>query len=206
MPRDGFYEESAISVNERTEGKMYMIFMVTSVICLVIGVFLLLFAFGFIPVMLASTVSEEGVVDTFARALAIGEYVFAFLFFVGSGVGFWFLKNRFNVSYDYTFVEDEIRITKVFSGKRRKFLYKIQADTILSIGWVDSEAYENALRSLSGNKPKKCTPNKECPEGKEWIYIVQSTTGEKSMYILECRRQLLENIVFAAGRNKLERK
>ena len=206
MPRDGFYEESAISSRSQAEEKLYTTFKVFAIIFFIIGGFILTFAFAFVPNVLQGTVGEDGTVDTLTRIFALVEYFLAIAALIGAGLIFWFFKNRFNLSYDYTFVEDEIRITKVFNGKKRKFLYTIKADRILAIGWVESDAFERATRGFNTKKIKKCTPNKECPEGKEWIYITQSTSLEKAIYVLECRRQLLENIVFAAGRNKLEKK
>ncbi len=205
MVRDGFYEESAISARSKTEEKLYTVFKVAAIMLAVIAAFALTFAFLFVPSVLQATTREDGSVDTFVRVIALAEFFGFIVATAGLGVGSWFLKNRFNVSYDYTFVEDEIRVTKVFNGKKRKYLFTIQADRILAIGWYGSDAYGRALKGFGG-KPKMCTPNKECPEGKEWIYIIQSTSAEKAMYVLECRRQLLENIVFAAGRNKLEQK
>ena len=202
MPRDGFYEESAISARSDTESKLYNVFRITGIIFMVFGVvFGLIFSFP----QIVSVLGDEELTNI-GKIIYIVEWFLMLVFIVGIGVIFWFVKNRFNISYDYTFVEDELRITKVFGGRRRKFITTLKADRILQIGWVDSDAYDRALHGLSGKKPKLCTPNKEPLEGKEWIYVITSSSIEKSMYIIECRRQLLENLVFAAGRNKLEKK
>lgn len=206
MVRDGFYEESAISVRSSSEAKLYTVFKVIAVILFVFAGIFAVASVTVIQGLISGTVAEDGTVDVASRVFGIVEYIGLVLIVLGGGLIFWFLKNRFNVSYDYTFVEDEIRVTKVLNGRKRKYLYTLKADRILQIGWVDSDAYRNALRGLGGKKPKVCTPNKTPAEGKELIYIVQSTSLEKAMYVLECRRQLLENIVLAAGRNKLERK
>ena len=42
-------------------------------------------------------------------------------------------------------------------------------------------------------------------EGKIFIYLLYSSSIEKRVYVLECRKELLEYLVFAAGRNKFER-
>ncbi len=202
MIKDGFYEESAISVNSRGESRLYMAFKVLAIIFFVIGIgggALLSFR-----IVVGTVTNEE--LDSMQRTFLLVEWFGTLLILIGFGLICWFLKNRFNISYDYTFVEDEIRITKVFNGRKRKFLTTLKSDRIMQIGWVDSDAYQNALRGLGGKKIIRCTPNKQPAEGKEMIYIVQSTTLGKDLYVLECRRQLLENIVFTAGRNKLERK
>lgn len=202
MIKDGFYEESAGSANSRTEARIYTAFKIFAFAFWAVGVGLgLLFSFQ----LIANVTSAEGL-TTAQRVIPIVMWFGMLLLLIGLGVLCWFWKNRYNVSYDYTFVEDEIRITKVFNGRKRKYLTTLKSDRILQIGWVGSDAYQNALRGLQGKKPVRCTPNKEASEGKEMIYFVQSTTMEKQMYILECRRQLLENIVFTAGRNKLERR
>ncbi len=202
MIRDGFYEESAISVNSRAESRLYMAFKVVAIIFFVLGIG----GGAMFSFQLVYNTMNNAELSTIQRVFTFVQWFGMLVILIGFGVLCWFLKNRFNISYDYTFVEDEIRITKVFNGRKRKFLTTLKADRILLIGWVGSDAYQNALRGMKGKKPARCTPNKEPAEGKEMIYIVQSTTLEKQIYILECRRQLLENIVFAAGRNKLERR
>ncbi len=206
MVRDGFYEESATSARSKTEEKYYRVFFILAVICFVIGAFIASFSFTYVVNVLDSTVAEDGTVYTFARIFAFVQWFGMIAIFLGVGLIFWFLKNRFNVSYDYVFVEDELRITKVINGKKRKYLTTLKADSILQIGWVESDAYERACRGLDGKRPKKCTSNREPIEGKEFIYIVYSTSIAKMIYILECRRMLLEYLVLAAGRTKLEQK
>lgn len=205
MVRDGFYEESAVSARSAKEAKFYLFFKIFAIICGVVAVFLLTFAFPFIR-SATETANEDPANKTEIMIFALLPYFGVVLLFIAVGVGSWFLKNRFNVSYDYTFVEDELRITRVFNGKRRKFIMRLYADRILQIGWMDSEAFDRAVRGFAKKKIKRFTPNREPSEGKEFIYVIHSDSIEKTMCIIECRRQLLENLVMAAGRNKLERK
>ncbi len=199
MQREGLLEESAVPQNALREAKFNMVFRVAAILAfLVLGVFVFS-AFGYIPYL-----REQG-----GAALAMGliSYIVLLLLILGAGLLLWFLKDRFNVSYDYTFVEDELRITKVLNGRKRKYLTTLQADRILQIGWVESDAYERAVRGLErGKKPRICTPNKAASEGKELIYLINSTSMEKMIYVVEIRRIMLENLVLAAGRNKLERR
>ncbi len=202
MPKDGFYEESAISNRSRTEEKIYTACKVIAII-----LFALSASAGVLlsPQYIHSVVTAENS-TTVDHVIGIAMWFGLIVAVFGSGLIFWFLKNKFNVSYDYTFVEDELRVTKVFNGKRRKFLITLKADRILQIGWVDSEAFENTLRGLGNKKPKVYTPNREPANGKELIYVLHSSSIEKAVYILEMRRQLLENLVYAAGRSKLVQK
>lgn len=194
-----FYEETATSNRESAEKKFYMLYLVLSVFCFVVAGILIFFATSFIP-----TMATDSGLTTFGKIFNIGFLVFLIIAFLGSGVLLWFIKKRFNVSYDYSFVEDELRITKIFNGRSRKFFTTIRTDSILRIGWCEKPSYENVLRGLHG-KPKFLTPNKTPAEEKEFIYILVGGSLEKSLYVLECRRMLLEYLVQSAGINKLER-
>ena len=201
MARSAFYEESAISTRERQERRMYQVFHIASIIVLVIAALLVLFSLTSVPAILSD---EE--LDGTGKAIGI---IFCFLPIL-SLVGFFFLfryvKRRNNVSFDYTFVEDELRVTKVFNGKSRKHIRTFKADQILKIGYVDSASFDRTIAGLQGKKAIPLTPNREPAEGKEFIYLLYSTSSEKKVYVIECRQELLEYLVFAAGRSKFERK
>lgn len=193
MARSALYEESAVAADERGEARKYQIFHVASIIFLVLGAIMVFFSLTFIPGMV-----EDG---------AWASLVFWCLMlacFVGFFFLFWKIKRRFNLSYDYNFVQDELRITKVFNGKSRKYLVTLRADQMLKIGYVDSASFDRTLAGFHGKKPTYLTPNRVPAEGKIFIYIHYSSTLEKTLYVLECRTELLEYIVFAAGRNKFE--
>ncbi len=203
MQRDAFYEESAISTRAEKEAKIYTVFHVVSIIFFVLAAIHLSFSFNAIGLWTSGDEPLTGL------ALAVNCIIWFGLAasLVGIGLSFFFLKRRFNVSYDYTFVEDELRITKVFNGKRRKHLITLEADRILSIGWVENDSYDRATGGLTKKQIKILTSNREPAEGKTFLYIVYSSpvTG-KSVYVLEAREMLLEYLVPAAGRTKLERK
>ena len=197
--REAFYEESSISARSQSEIKLYTLFKVLALIFLVAGGLLATFA----ATIVAGAIDQTSGIGL---AFALIEYFGMIALLLGVGLVFWFLKNRFNVSYDYTFVEDELRITKVFNGKRRKHIIALKADHILQIGWVESDAFRRQLSGMQGKKPKVMTPNREPTEGKELYYILYSSSIEKSFYVIEARQTMLEFLVRAAGRNKLERK
>ncbi len=195
------YEESAGSTRAAKESKLYTLFKVFAIIFFVLaGIVALTFFMTILDYILVNFESA------LARLIQTLPWVFLMLLFGGTGLVFWFLKNRFNVGYDYIFVQDELRITKVFNGKKRKFLTTIHADQILKLGWADRDSYEDTLRGLGNKKPKIFTPNRAPAEGKEFIYIFVSGSIEKSLYVIECRQTLLEYLVYAAGRNKLEQR
>ena len=195
--RDAFYEESASSQRATAEIRKYMIFHVIGIICIVIAVIHAFFSVAFVPAIISE--SKE----TITLVLGLVQWFSPFLFLVGLAILCWWWKKRYNVSYDYVFVEDELRISKVLNGKKRKFLTKITAEEILKLGFCANDSFE---RTISGQERyvKYMTPNKEPSEGKMFIYVVRSGSMGKTIYVLECREQLLGYLVKAAGRNKLE--
>ena len=200
MEREKFYEESAISTRSEKEKKLYTVFKVAAIVFFVFFGIQFFMSFPYI----GNVVANENV-TTSGKALFIVMWVGLTLTWLLIGFLLFKLKNRFNVSYDYTFVEDEIRFTKVFNGKRRKFITTVTMDQILKIGYCDKPSFEAALRGNKGKKPKILTPNKEPDEEKMFIYLIVNTSLERRIYVLECRKLLLEYLVFAAGRTKLER-
>ncbi len=203
MQKEAFYEESAVSTRAGKEAKIYMVFHITSIIFFILAGLHLSFSFNAIAMW---TSGDEPATGWSLAILCVIWFGLA-ASLIGIGVAFFFLKRRFNLSYDYTFVEDELRITKVFNGKRRKHLVTLEAERMMAIGWAESDSYDRAIAGLSRKQVKVLTSNREPAEGKTFLYIVYSSavTG-KTVYVLEARETLLEFIVPAAGRTKLERK
>ena len=143
------------------------------------------------------------IADPFTRTVTLIFWFVPMALFVGFFFLFWWIKRRCNVSFDYTFVQDELRVTKVFNGKTRKFLTTVKAEQILQIGYAESEAYRRVLAGQRG-KPVRLTPNKTPAEGKSFIYLYCTSSLAKTLYLLECREELLQFLVMAAGRNKFE--
>lgn len=202
--REAFYEESSVSQKSASEAKLYMLFKVVAIVFGIAAVFIGAFAFTYIPYVL-NTVQVDAdaqISSAAAKALAIVSYVGSIVFAAGAGVAFWFLKNRFNQSFDYTFVEDELRVSKVYNGRKRKQLHKFRADQILKLGRCSGESFKRTCAGLDKRNIRFLTPNKEPSEGKDFFYLLYSTSIEKAVYILEARTTLIDYIVFAAGRNK----
>ena len=201
MAESKFYEESAGSARQKKEAKMFQVFHIAGIIFFVFAAFGVFLSFLFVPSMIDQAQKEH-----INPTLSILIWCLWIVSIGAIGVVFWILKKRFNISYDYVFVEDELRVTKVFNGRRRKFLLILKSDSILKIGYCESDSYRDTLSGQRGKKPKFLTPNREPSEGKEFIYILQSDTLGKELYILECRKMLLEYLVRAAGVNKFVRK
>ena len=198
MAESKFYEESAGSARQKKEAKMFQVFHIAGIIFFVFAAFGVFLSFLFVPSMIDQAQKED-----INPTLSILIWCLWIVSIGAIGVVFWILKKRFNISYDYVFVEDELRISKVFNGKRRKFIITLKADQILKIGLCENDSFE---RTVSGNQKKVryMTPNREPSEDKSMVYVLYSSSIEKSVYVIECRKQLLEYLVLAAGRNKWE--
>lgn len=204
---DVLYEESAVNSNAKKGEKRYKIL---NTISWIVGLFALISAFAFIMQLIGvlSTLNfkpsseEEKTALDMTRSLAFLTGMS--LFFWG---GIWLVlfswKKRVNVSYDYIFVSGELRISKVFNVNKRKFLYRISSEEIIKLGDVDNGNYDR-IRSDPNTKEIVCTPNSEAAEGKFFLYVHATSPAGKRLYILECREELLVNILRFVQRGTLE--
>ena len=198
MPRDALYEESAQPLNADKQARWYTTFHVLFVIFAIIAG---IHAFTCLLVLPVSSKDYSGV----SLALHLMLWLGALMALAMIAFLFWWIRRRFNISYDYLFVQDELRITKVFNGKRRKPLVTLAADHVLQLGYCEGATFERTYAGLSGAKPAVMTPNREPAEGKDFIHVLYSDSMGKRMYILECRKEMLEHLVLAVGRNKFVR-
>lgn len=201
--REAYYEESASSAQGMREAKFYTAFKVTSIICFVLGAIILsLLFFTFLPSYLAA--KEEGKLSTQGVVFGVVFWAVPCLLLAGFGLLFWRWKNRYNLSYDYIFVEDELRVAKVFNGLKRKFYKRFNADMILKMGKCENDSFRRLTAGMGKKEIVRLTPNREPREGREFFYMLYSSSTEKAVYILECKTELIEYILRAAGRNKWE--
>ncbi len=181
---DVFYEESSITRDTVKAQRKYKIVHIISNVFLTLGILSVIFGFSFIPV----------------KAL-LGWGLFCAWFFIG-----WFallkFKARFNVNYDYTFVSGELRIVKVININKRKVVTRLEPDDIIQLGDVDNTAFEG-FRADPNTKTVYCTSNFEPSEGKFFMYILASDNGKK-LYVLECREELLLQMLRFLKRSVLE--
>ena len=185
-----FYEESVALHNEKPAKRRYTVFTVTAVLCFIVA---------FISLM----------VLVFAIPMQT-EYIPSFIFFgimlIGMTAGGIFLlikRHSFYLSYDYTFVSGELRISKVLHNRKRKLLYRLTDDKLIMVGRVDSETYKK-LKASPDSKEDILTPNSEAAEDREFFYIQAATNAGKRILIFECRPQLISSILRYTRRNILE--
>lgn len=185
---DVFYEESSIANNLKKKQRKYKVINFFSWLCFAIAILMLFFVFYGVPI-------DEG------YAGVIYFLVQALCFF-----GMWFLlrkwKMNVNVSYDYSFVSGELRISKVISTNKRKLVARFDCAEIIQVGDSDSPAYER-FSSTPGVKTVFCTSNTEAAEGKFFMYIYIEYDGKK-LFLLECREELLANMLKFMKRTALD--
>lgn len=192
---DSFYEESALNTNEERDKRIYQILHIVSRVFLAIGVLFLVFSLVNFPWQ-APTVEVQAL-----------QFFFGFIGVLGlSCLLTWFvfskLKTRFNVSYDYCFVTGELRISKVFNVNRRKLVARIDCEDMIQVGDIDNPSYDR-FKADPMVKEVVCTPNAEPADGKFFMYVLASYDGKK-LFLLECRENLLMNIMKFAKRSVLD--
>lgn len=182
-----FYEESVGTHNQSSAKKKYLVYKILSIISTVMGIFAIFTAlFG------VSFDADAGI--TTAVIIAVVMWLVFAALLIAFAVVLTRKKHAFFLSYDYTFVSGDLRISKVFNNRRRKHLYSISMDRIIKIGRVGSDTYEKTKRSPD-TKEDILTPNTEAEEDKEFFYIYAQTNVGKRILVLECRQQLLFTIV-----------
>lgn len=180
---DIFYEESALSQSSKKESTKYKIIHYISYLFIFLTTIFGLIALRWTP-----------------APICILFWISTAFFF-----GIWYLlyrlKSHFNLSYDYTFVTGELRISRVVNVNRRRLQTRFDCENILQIGDMDSESYDR-LASNPTTKKVYYTSNVEPAEGKFFMYIYIEDGGMK-LYVLECRETLLMHIMRFAKRTTL---
>ena len=184
---DVFYEESSIANNARKKEKKYKVISFFSGFFLAIAI-ITLFLILYVPV----DMGWGGVIYVIMQSL---------FFF-----GIWFLlrkwKMNVNVSYDYSFVSGELRVSKVININKRKLVARFDCAEIIQVGDADAPSFER-FRTTPGVKTVFCTSNYEAAEGKFFMYIHIEYNGKK-LFVLECREELLANMLKFMKRTALD--
>ncbi len=197
---DVFYEESSTNYNTKRGEKKYKVLNCISWICLIFAVLMLvsfIFNFPFFAIGNPDLTDEAVSVMFFYGTLGIQGVILLVAWFI-----FFKWKASVNISYDYCFVSGELRVSKVFNVNKRKLVTCIDCEDILQIGDVDNSSYER-LRADPITKQVVCTSNVEAGEGKFLMYVL-TNHGGKTLYLLECRENLLMNVMKFARRTVLE--
>ncbi len=194
-----FYEESVSTHNEKSAKFRYTFFTVFGWLC----VLSLAFALLNIWALFYTPVSEESGVTLRSVLLGMIPWAIMLVLAIVGAVLLFKKRHAFYLSYDYTFVSGELRISKVLHGRKRKFLYRLSDDQLVKIGRVGSESYKK-LKASPDLKEDILTPNEEAAEDKEFYYIQAVTNVGKRILVLECRQELLATILRCIRKNILE--
>lgn len=114
----------------------------------------------------------------------------------------WVKYNKSIVDYDYVFVSGELRIARVFRRVKRRTVARISCENIIQMGDTNNPSFER-LRNDPNVPTIVCTSNKTAATGKFMMYILVNDYG-KNLYLLECREELLVNMLKFAKRTVLE--
>ena len=200
---DAFYEESAVNQNAKKGERRYKILNILSIVFLTIAIV-------FLVICLFTIQFGSPSADATADQVATYEMIKFVCIFCGiQGVFFllcWFvlrkIKMGINVSYDYCFVSGELRISKVVNINRRRLVARIDCADMIQVGDIDNSSYER-FKADPTVKEVICTSNDTAADGKFFMYVLASMDGKK-LYVLECRENLLMNIMKFAKRSVLE--
>lgn len=192
-----FYEESVSQHDRGPARRRYILFTVFGILCIIMAVALLI---NFIWTPYYDNEAEQ-VIEGAALSLVINGILIVVM--IAGAVLLLVKRHNFYVSYDYTFISGELRIGKVYHGRKRKPLYRIGDDKLIVMGRVDSPTYRK-LKASPDVKEDVLTPNTEAEEDKEFFYICAMTNVGKRILVLECRTALLSAILRYTRKNLLE--
>ena len=196
-----FYEESAALHNEKPAKIRYTIFTVVGVVCIISAIFAVIMIWA----AFSTPMSEEQLESITIRDffLSILPLIILFVLMVAGSIFLFKKRHSVYLSYDYTFVSGELRVSKVIHNRKRKLLYRLSDERLIKIGRVGSESYKK-LKASPDNKEDILTPNEEAAEGKEFFYIQASTNVGKKILVIECRMEMIAMILRYINKNILE--
>ena len=194
------YEENARNQKEKKQSKFYAFVNVIFWILVILAIWLMMdLIFNLLPFKGPDSTDEEYQV---AWINFFGQLIFVALV-VGLALFAYFIKRRINVSYDYTFVSGELRISRVYNVNRRKHVCTIYREEVMQVGDVEGNHFER-LTSDPEIKVIIHTPNDVPAEDKFFMYILVKTGAQRQLHVLECREELLVNILKFVKRGALE--
>ena len=194
-----FYEESVSIHNEKSAKFRYTLFTVFGWLCIVSMLFSLLNIWG----LFYTPIDPDQGIDVKSVLIGMIPWAIMLVLSIVGAVLFFKKRHSFYLSYDYTFISGELRLSKVFHGRKRKLLYRLSDDKLVKIGRVGSESYKK-LKASPDMKEDILTPNEEAAEDKEFYYIQAVTNVGKRILVLECRQELLATILRYTRKNLLD--
>lgn len=192
-----FYEESVETHNNqkaRTKYTVFTVFMILSYIAAILG---------FIMIMFSPAQDSDGTAFSTPVIINLVIWVVFTVLMLVCGIFLNIKRHSFFLSYDYTFVTGDVRISKVIHNRKRKLQFKFSTDCIIKIGRVGSDTY-NKIKCAPDIKEVVLTPNEEAEKDKEFYYIQAQTDVGKRLIVIETRIDFIRHIVRFMRKNILE--
>ena len=185
-----FYEESSRIQNRQSAKTKYLVCnIITAVTIILLCAWIYLLFIGF----------------EFARgnvALNIAFAVLPILIFIASIIIITRYKRKVFVDYDYTFISGSVRFSKIIKEAKRYDIVKFETTSIEKIGKINSDTYNNYLKSPNVTK-RILTANNTAEEGKAFYYLLANVNG-KTMFILETTKEFINSLLQYTSRLVLE--
>ncbi len=190
--RDVFIEEVVENSKFNSEKVKYNVMSVLAIIFLFALITWALSFVIFFPTMLGESFVVKLILNIFLGSL----------FGVGTWLFFKF-RNRFCIEYDYTLVDDSLRIDKVVKRVKRFKVNDFSIKNIDKIGKFGSKTYEN-FASNQDLDIEFCSPNDMPSDETDFYYLVANTSKGRFVYVLECRISFITTIIKGCRRDVLE--
>ncbi len=178
---DFFYEESAsFSSKDNFKVKLTIYNLLSKIfycISVVWALFAIIYALDF---------------NNFLISLIVCSLIF-FIFF-GSGLFFSKAKERLSIDYDYSILSGTVSFSKVVGNNKRKKIITIDISSIERIGKPDGFNYDK-FSKMPEIIQKTLTANKVPAENKDFYYLFFTAEGNKHLYIIECTKTFISNLV-----------
>ncbi len=188
--KEFFYEESALTQNEKAAKIKFYTFKIISImsyVLMALWIFIVFYGYEF-----SSNIFLDLII-----------VLIPFVVFLISGILIGRLKNRFYVDYDYTLVSGSLRFSKVIKNIKRKFILKFNASEIEKVGEYGFGLYDK-YASMPNISKLILTSNSTPSDEKNFYYIVVNVLGEKKLLIIECTEKFIVNIMKFANKTVLD--
>ncbi len=187
-----YYEETTSLKNFRAEKIKHTIINVLSILSFVCAIFFAMLIFYNFDWRYGNLL-----LNIIILALILGV-------FIAGGILLGILKNKFCVEYDYIFLNGTINIDKVIKGAKRKSQIEFSTSNILKIGKFCSDEYYKTTSDDTVDV-KVFTSNDEPNTNKDFYYVLVASGGEKFIFVLECTKQFIVNLVKFSNKTVVEK-
>ena len=184
-----FYEECADIQNKGSAKTKYVIFNILSILSFVLlGVWVLFLIVGY------------------KFSSIIIDLIFILLpsiSFLVCGIVLGKIKNKFYVDYDYTFITGSVRFSKVIMNTSWQPIIEFETKDIEKLGYYNSTSYNKYLNYPDIIK-ETLTSNVEPSYDKDFYYLVVNKDSNKFLFILECTKTFIINILKFSNKTILD--